>query len=103
MQKFVQKTAPKHVMGLVRTGLGIPENCACGTLWTVGLPFLMPWICSVDMSPMDSGIFHHAVETEIRDTSHEKQVILSGSFSLRLNLKMVHLLHGPDTKSIAAL
>lgn len=50
MQKFVQKTAPKHVMGLVtlvRTGLGIPENCACGTLWTVGLPgmtFLMPWM-----------------------------------------------------------
>lgn len=54
-------------------------------------------------APMDSGIFHHAVETEIRDTSHEKQVILSGPFSLRLNLKMVHLLHGPDTKSIAAL
>lgn len=54
-------------------------------------------------APMDSGIFHHAVETEIRDTSHEKQVILSGPFSLRLNLKMVHLLHGPVTKSIAAL
>jgi hypothetical protein len=122
----IEQCLPNHVMGLVRTGLGIPENGACGTLWTVGLPgmtFLMPLIChlrprsrswciggtwgspscfglsawddlgAVVAAPMDSGIFHHAVETEIRDVGPFVVVVWSTYSGIDLHALVAPPMH----------